>query len=137
MRYKVTVRGDGAELRGYVTVPTMEALGLAAKAVKPIGVMVASPAAEDFNPFAISEPEHPPTLENSIDVLTGIAASSTGLVDVIERFAAIHVGQAMVIRGERYQREQAEAELRDRELHHFETEEENARSRLPVRSPRQ
>lgn len=70
----------------------------------------------------ISEPENPPSLEKSIDVLTAMAASTTGLVELIESFASIHFGQAVVIRGERGRTERAEAELQARELHHFETE---------------
>lgn len=121
MRFKITIRGNGVELRGYIDGEHAD-LNAFAGAVKP-WMVVASPAADDFNPFGITEPEHPPTLEASIDILTGIAASSGNMVEVIENFAALHFGQANVIRGERYQREQAEAELRDRELHHFETEE--------------
>jgi hypothetical protein len=120
-RFKVTVRGDGVELRGYVD----NYLPGIARVMEPYGVVVASEASDDYNPFGITEPDYPPSLENSIDVLTGIAASSAGIVSLIENFASLHYGQAMVIRGERFQREQAEAELRNRELHHFEVEQEN------------
>lgn len=119
-RMRITVRGDGTELRGYAT---MEALvSLTSPPGEQPYIVTASPADDDYNPFAISEPENPPTLEKSIDVLTDIAKESSNLVEVIERFAAIHYGQAMVIRGERGRAERAEAELVGRELHHFETE---------------
>jgi hypothetical protein len=119
-RYKVTVRGTDIELRGYVDGDAT--LRLTAKSLEGLGLVIASPAPAGFNPFAITEPDYPPTLENSIDVLTGIGATADGIVDLIEKFAALHFAQAIVIRNERYLREQAEAELRDRELHHFETE---------------
>jgi hypothetical protein len=125
MRYKITVRGQGVELRGRFDEPTDEdasTLRYFAEQMEPFGIVVASPAEDDFDPFAIDQPEHPPTLENSIDVLTGIAASSTGLVEVIERFAAVHHAQAQIIRMERGRRMQLEKELLSRELHHFETE---------------
>jgi hypothetical protein len=123
-RYKITVRGTDIELRGYLD--GEGTLRLTAKSLEGIGLVVASEAPDGWNPFAITEPDYPPSLEKSIDVLTGIGASADSIVDLIEKFAAIHFGQAQVIRGERYLREQAEAELRDRELHHFEVEQENA-----------
>jgi hypothetical protein len=149
MRYRITVRGDKSELRGYITTPTEEGLRIAAESVTPIGLMVASQAPDDYNPFAISEPEHPPTLEAS----TGIMESLIDLADgdnhaLLEELSRIHYAQALVIRGERALREQAERalateiaehattlhhgqalekEMRSRELHHFETEQENGR----------
>lgn len=120
-RYKITVRGTDMELRGYVDT-NPEDLAAFAKSVEGRGVVVASEAPQGWNPFGITEPDYPPSLENSIDLLSSLAATSENMVDLIERFAALHFSQAMVIRGERYQHERAEAELLSRELHHFETE---------------
>jgi hypothetical protein len=96
-RYKITVRGLAVELRGYIDQgidedqPTLVEF---AEAMKPFGLVVASPIDNDYNPFMIQ----------------GIPAETVWEM------------QAQIIQGERALREKAEAELRDRELHHFETE---------------
>jgi len=119
-RFRVTIRGDGTEIRGYATIEAMASL------TSPPGeqpyMVIASPAEDDFDPFAITEPDYPPTPERSFAVITELYADSENIVDFMERLSVIHFGQANVIRGESYLRERAEAELRDRELHHFETE---------------
>lgn len=53
MRYRITVRGEGCELRGYLddNDPTSEGLKSFAQLLYPFGIVVASPAAEDYNPF--------------------------------------------------------------------------------------
>lgn len=127
-RFRITVRGDGAELRGYID-GSHGTLNDFAGLMTPVGVVVASPAEDDFDPFAITEPGHPPTPERSFAVVTELYADSENTVDFMERMAQIHFGQANVIRGERYLREKAEAELMARELHHFEVEQENERLR--------
>ena len=54
-RFRITIRGLGVELRGYMDQgidedqPTLEEL---AEAMKPFGVVVASEAERDYNPFA-------------------------------------------------------------------------------------
>jgi hypothetical protein len=117
MRYRITIRGDHAELRGYISTPTDEGLRIAAQAVTPIGLMVASPVGEDYDPFAISEPDHPPTIEGSKAVIERFIEEADGdMHTLLESLAVLHNAQALVIRGERYLRERAEAELRDREL---------------------
>jgi hypothetical protein len=53
MRFRVTIRGEGIELRGYAS---MEALAaLAAPDDQPY-VIAASPAADDYDPFSTDEP---------------------------------------------------------------------------------
>jgi hypothetical protein len=53
MRWRITVRGEGIELRGYLDdtewIPALQELS---EAMKPFGMVVASPADEDYNPFA-------------------------------------------------------------------------------------
>jgi hypothetical protein len=100
VRVRITVRGTDIELRGYLDDDNTDyRLVRFSKAMEPFGVVVASPAADDYDPFFIQ----------------GIPTE-----DVWQM-------QATVIQGERALREGAEAELRDRELHHFEVEQENAR----------
>jgi hypothetical protein len=51
MRWRITVRGEGVELRGYVG-SVVEATELADN-VKDLGwVVMASPAEDDYDPFA-------------------------------------------------------------------------------------
>jgi hypothetical protein len=123
-RFRVTVRGTDIELRGYVDGEAT--LRVTSKVLDGIGIVVASPAADDYNPFAITEPDYPPTPERSYAVLTQLFADSADINQFLEQASLLHFGQANVIRGERYLREKAEAELRDRELHHFEVEQELA-----------
>jgi hypothetical protein len=119
-RFRATVRGTDIELRGYID--GLATLRVTAKTLEGIGLVIASPAEDDFNPFAISEPDYPPTLESSRSLIAGLVEQTGNLPDLYEYLAELHFRQANVIRGERYLREKAEAELRDRELHHFETE---------------
>jgi hypothetical protein len=54
MRYKITVRGQGVELRGRFDEPTDEdasTLRYFAEQMEPFGIVVASPAEDDFDPF--------------------------------------------------------------------------------------
>lgn len=74
----------------------------------------------------ITEPDNPPSFEKSHQVIVSMM-EGTSAAEFVDRVASIHFGQAVTIRGERFEREQAEAELRDRELHHFEVEQENVR----------
>lgn len=48
-RSRVTIRGEGVELRGYVD----EAARLVAlaEAMRPFGLVIASPAEDDYDPF--------------------------------------------------------------------------------------
>ena len=63
MRYRITVRGEHIELRGYIDGDKDEQghprlpvnLAEFAKAMKPFGIVVASPADEHYNPFALDE----------------------------------------------------------------------------------
>jgi hypothetical protein len=101
------------ELRGYVDGSAN--LGILADAVKPMGVMVmASPAADDYNPFVISEPENPPSIEASLELMQYYfdQAKEQGVDQstLIGALADLHYGQALVIRGERGQREYLEAQ---------------------------
>lgn len=131
-RFRITVRGVDIELRGYID--GIANVHIFAKEVDDMGLdVIASDATDDYNPFQISEPDYPPTLESSIDVMTGFFEQyGTDVVALIEHLATVHQAQAIVIRGERGRAERAEKELLDRELHHFETEEENARLRATL-----
>lgn len=56
MKFRVTVRGDNVELRGWITgssdVEAMERLSRLGADLEPYGVVVASIADPDYNPFA-------------------------------------------------------------------------------------
>lgn len=49
MRYRITIRGEGTELRGYATYEAAMALG---KNANDPFVVVASPADDDYDPFS-------------------------------------------------------------------------------------
>jgi hypothetical protein len=104
--------GDGQDLN---------ALSLA---MDPFGMVVASQAEDSYNPWAA-------TADASMELILSILAQQEypNLPDLIRHMANVHYMQANVIQGERALRESAEAELRDRELHHFEVEQENERLR--------
>lgn len=55
MRIRITVRGEGTELRGYLDMGFLGEgdadLRAFAKAMQPFGVVIASPADDDYNPF--------------------------------------------------------------------------------------
>jgi hypothetical protein len=52
MKFRITVRGDECELRGYIVVGDDTAgLDKLAEAVKPFGIVIASLAKDDYNPF--------------------------------------------------------------------------------------
>jgi hypothetical protein len=48
VRYRVTIRGDGTEIRGYATAEALVALS---DDVSDPFVVVASPVEDDYNPF--------------------------------------------------------------------------------------
>lgn len=129
-RFRITIRGTDTELRGYATIEALAAL-TAPPGEQPY-VVVASPADDDFDPFAISEPEHPPTIEFSLEHIQHIWDTSETAEDCITQLAMLHLSQALVIRGERARADKAESELTQRELHHFETEEILSRVRAAV-----
>ena len=54
MRTRVTLRDEGMELRGYVTVESMAELQLFAASLAPMQVIV-SPAEDDYDPFREQE----------------------------------------------------------------------------------
>jgi hypothetical protein len=107
MKMRVTVRGEGTELRGYAS---MEAL---ASLTSPPGeqpyMVTASPVDDNYNPFLITEPENPPTLELSTALISGIWNESADVGAFVAQMSMIHHAQASIIRHERYLREQAEA----------------------------
>lgn len=125
-RHKITIRGTDLELRGYIDGDAT--LRVTAKVMEGIGLVIASPAEDDYDPFGITYPEHPPTLEASREVILGLL-EGVDAATFIDRVATLHFGQATVIRNERHLHETAERELLARELHHFEVEQENERLR--------
>lgn len=50
MRWRITLRGEDVELRGYVDCSLPE-LELMSEQVKPLGLLIASQADDDYNPF--------------------------------------------------------------------------------------
>lgn len=103
--FRITVRGTDIELRGYVSGSAN--VQLVANTMDGLGVVIASPMPFDVEP--ISEPT--PTMEASLTHLDALAMESPDLVTFVKSVAQLHFMQAMVIRGERDQREQVEREL--------------------------
>ena len=60
-RFRVTIRGEGVELRGYVD----NYLPGIARVMEPYGLVIASPAEDDYDPFA--EPVVPPPVEREAE----------------------------------------------------------------------
>jgi hypothetical protein len=52
MKFRITVRGDGTELRGYMVALDHTTLNAFAATMKPYGMVVASIADDDYDPFA-------------------------------------------------------------------------------------
>lgn len=75
MRYRITLRGVGVELRGYVDEQAnMEAI---AKAVDPLGLLVlASPMPDDFDPFTL-ETEALRLVRDAIDNVDDVVLGSS------------------------------------------------------------
>jgi hypothetical protein len=61
MRWRITVRGEGVELRGWLDdtewIPALQELS---EVMKPFGVVIASPAHEAYDPFVDWEGGNPP-----------------------------------------------------------------------------
>lgn len=115
-RNRITVRGEGIELRGYIDAESgNEIERLFADDLDERAVIMVSPAEDDYNPFVselpegISEPDFPPDLNASREIIQSTAMHSTGVVDFFEQMAVLHYNQALVIRGERGRAERAEA----------------------------
>jgi hypothetical protein len=54
MRVRITIRGDAparVELRGFIDIEDMQVLGEFSEALKPYGLVIASAAEDDYNPF--------------------------------------------------------------------------------------
>lgn len=118
MNYRITARGTDVELRGYVSGDAN--VRLLAQALDGLARVFASPMSTD------GAPPTDPSLETSLAQVTAMAEEAPSQLTFLAAIAQLHFMQAMVIRGERDQREAAEKELRDRELHHFETEQKLA-----------
>jgi hypothetical protein len=57
MRLRITVRGTDTELRGYIDIDDdMERLKAFAAAMEPFGLVLASEADEDYDPFVWVDP---------------------------------------------------------------------------------
>lgn len=154
MRHRITVRGEGIELRGRIDAESgNEIERLFADDLGERAMIVASIADDNWDPFGpplheiadlisevreaefptaelselanvladaterliysprgpISEPQDPPTIDMSREIVSNIALNATGAVDFMEQIAHLHYSQAVVIRGERGRAEQAEA----------------------------
>jgi len=133
MRFRITIRRvNKTELRGYHDVESIEEMGQFSAAMEPFGMVIASPATPDYNPFGITNPDYPPSMETSRDLLNGWFSTYENQEELFEHLATVHYNQALVIRGERYRADQAEGELMARELHHFEVERENAELKAKI-----
>ena len=62
MRYRITVCNDDIELRGWIDVDAMENLSGFAEKMKDIGLVIASPAADDYDPFNPAEYDPEPSV---------------------------------------------------------------------------
>ena len=51
MRWRITIRENNVELRGWIDCEYPDLVAYS-QAVKPLGIMVASPAPPGYNPFA-------------------------------------------------------------------------------------
>lgn len=100
-RHRITVRGDGVELRGYID-GEMENVSDLATRMEPFGIVLASPTEHEYNPFAISEANHPPEIEASRDLVNEMRLYSRSEASFLEQVAILHFQQANVIRGERH-----------------------------------
>lgn len=139
-RYRITVRGLGIELRGFMDQglgedqPTLEEL---AHAMKPFGVVVASEAEHDYNPFQ----EWTGHLQDRLAQATRAAAHWQQQVnnlqdlvdsnmdpDEIPKIRRIIMQRREIKEAWRAARNyqamwrRTQTELEQRELHHFETE---------------
>lgn len=132
MRFKLTIRGEGFEVRGYIDADHEARLVDLSNAVKPFGLVIASIAPDYYQPFGITDPDNPPTPAMSTEQIKAIRAECEDEESFITRIAWLHFSQASVIRGERFRYEQAESELMARELHHMEVEQENEHLKAEV-----
>lgn len=124
-RFRVTVRDASIELRGFID--GEDVLRTVADDMAPAAV-VASPAEDDYNPFEETQQEASlRTIMNVLEQYGYTEEQKVELPTLIEIMADLHGMQARVIRGERARADALEVELRDRELHHFEVEQENTR----------
>jgi len=123
MKHRVTVRGHGLELRGFIDSEQTDLVEFS-NALNGFGLVIASPMEPMVEPF-----DGQPDLEGSRAKIMEFLADVPDAPTFIERVVHLHFMQAMVIRGERDRAERAESELQERELHHFETEQENERLR--------
>lgn len=111
-RFRITVRGEGIELRGRIDADSPNEIErLFADDLDERAIIIASPAADDYDPFAITEPDRPPTIESSRELIRDIMGQNVDAGQVIEYLAALHHQQAYVIRGERRRADQAESFL--------------------------
>lgn len=112
MRFRITVRyPNKTELRGFTTVDSIEELQEWSQAMAPIGMVIASPAeGEDFDPFQPGDAHHAPTPEDSLAVVREKATEAETADEFLGAMSWLHYMQAMVIRGERDQRLEAEQE---------------------------
>lgn len=108
MRFRITVRADNVELRGYFD-GTQEELQEFSMNMAPVGMVIASLALDGYDPFGITQPSDPPSIVSSSEVIQGIWESSDDTSTVMSMLTALHYQQAFVIRGERHRAEVAEA----------------------------
>lgn len=124
MTHRITVRGDGTELRGqYSESRTGIPLQQFSYDMAKYGMVIASQSPGDVDMFAITDPDNPPSFEKSRELIEAWFEQAGDAKDeLLDHLANVHSNQAAVIRGERHRGDTAESELMHRELHHFEAE---------------
>lgn len=110
MRHRITVRADNVHLRGYFDGDTNRLTDFS-QVMAPVGMVIASVADENYDPFRISQPDSEPTIQASMEIVKGIWDSSETPEDCLTMLASLHYQQAYVIRGERHRAEVAEIVL--------------------------
>jgi hypothetical protein len=95
MRYRITVRGEGIELRGYFDPKDMQQFYDFAEDMEPYGLVVSSETADDYNPFNQQPILAESGLTGRVYIVTAYTMTGSGNViahtkhDVTEQFEQI------------------------------------------------
>lgn len=90
MRYRATIRGEGTELRGYLEAPTTYALSAHARYLEPLGMLIASPAPDDYNPFRAADEERRAVLESELTIQ--MLQAEIAALRIVAKTAAMFLG---------------------------------------------